>query len=84
MKRTNILEYIFTTHEKTLLIIESCKSLEQLVSATNWTNLLFDRWVDEVIKKTNTFNTLEGDIILSLMGKHQKKINLKTQELTRK
>ena len=80
MKESEVYNYIRETNTKTNYIIQSCESLEQLTSASRWTNLLWSMWRQKLTFK-GVIDAEDGKLLIALMGQHHKSILRKQLEI---
>tara|TARA_R110000803_G_scaffold155113_1_gene219838 strand:- start:648 stop:908 length:261 start_codon:yes stop_codon:yes gene_type:complete len=80
MKEDNLYNYVKETNERTHIIINSCETQEQLTSASRYTRLLWDRWKEKITHK-GKIDVVDGDLLITLMGQHHKRILRKEIEI---
>ena len=80
MKESEVYNYIKETNAKTNYIIQSCETLQQLTSASKWTNLLWSMWRQKLTFK-GTIDAEDGKFLITLMGQHHKSILRKQLEI---
>lgn len=80
MKKDNLYNYVKETSERTHEIIESCETLEQLTSASKYTRLLWDMWKEKITHK-GKIDVVDGNLLITLMGQHHKRILRKELEI---
>ena len=80
MKEDNLYNYVKETNKRTHVIINSCVTQEQLTSASKYTRLLWDRWKEKITHK-GKIDVVDGDLLITLMGQHHKRILRKEMEI---
>ena len=80
MKEDNLYNYVKETNKRTHIIINSCKTQEQLTSASRYTKLLWGRWKEKITHK-GEMDVVDWDLLTTLMDQHHKRILRKEIEI---